>query len=257
MLTQLLRGAVIGLGVLVIALFATSATSYTHCAADHAKRYADQNAPNFFEKLNTVVVCEGATLDANGELVTAIATIFIAIFTLTLKQSTDRLWEAGERQIRALRQSVLISIHAAKAARTQAKAASDAVSLTRQQVRANVSIFIQEDEDELKVVLRRADQNPDVGQRPKISWQLFNGGMLAFIDVVRASYRLAPEMPDEPPYIEADRVEFLDPTIAANDTTQFKETTLKEEIWRRNANLIKGGRRVHVFLWDHPLPGPP
>jgi hypothetical protein len=39
-------------------------------------------------------------LDRAGGVLTALATIAIAIFTLTLKRATDRLWEAGERQLR-------------------------------------------------------------------------------------------------------------------------------------------------------------
>jgi len=47
----------------------------------------------------------GSSLDIFGALITAIATIFIARFTFTLKQSTDRLWDAGERQIVHLKTS--------------------------------------------------------------------------------------------------------------------------------------------------------
>jgi hypothetical protein len=37
-------------------------------------------------------------LDALGVAVTAVATIFIALFTLALRRSTDKLWNAGEAQ---------------------------------------------------------------------------------------------------------------------------------------------------------------
>jgi hypothetical protein len=39
-------------------------------------------------------------LDRYGVLLTAIFTAFIAWFTLTLRRSTDKLWDAGERQLR-------------------------------------------------------------------------------------------------------------------------------------------------------------
>jgi hypothetical protein len=42
----------------------------------------------------------GAHLDIIGALITAVATAFIARYTFTLKKSTDRLWEAGEKQFR-------------------------------------------------------------------------------------------------------------------------------------------------------------
>ena len=38
-------------------------------------------------------------LDAHNGIITAIATGFIAWFTLSLRQSTDKLWDAGERQL--------------------------------------------------------------------------------------------------------------------------------------------------------------
>jgi hypothetical protein len=41
----------------------------------------------------------------NAGTITAFATAFIAWFTLTLKRSTDKLWDAGERQLRALNDS--------------------------------------------------------------------------------------------------------------------------------------------------------
>ena len=41
-----------------------------------------------------------AFLDFIGVAITALATIAIAWFTLTLKRSTDKLWDAGERQLK-------------------------------------------------------------------------------------------------------------------------------------------------------------
>jgi hypothetical protein len=46
-----------------------------------------------------VVIWVGKILDAMGGGITALATIAIAWFTLTLRRSTDRLWDAGERQL--------------------------------------------------------------------------------------------------------------------------------------------------------------
>jgi hypothetical protein len=44
----------------------------------------------------------GIFLDSYNGLITAIATAFIAWFTLSLRQSTDKLWDAGERQLKLL-----------------------------------------------------------------------------------------------------------------------------------------------------------
>jgi hypothetical protein len=113
---------------------------------------------------------------------------------------------------------------------------------------SQVSILLSEEDDALKAGFRRADLNPDVGQRLPVSWQLFNSGRtVAFIDLVRAAYRLAPVIPEAPPYADAADVEFLDPTIAVNDSTKVKETTMKEEIWRKDANLMKGGETFVFF----------
>lgn len=46
-----------------------------------------------------LIIKIGKILDALGVAVTALATIAIAWFTLSLRRSTDKLWEAGERQI--------------------------------------------------------------------------------------------------------------------------------------------------------------
>jgi hypothetical protein len=69
----------------------------------------------------------GGVLNDYNALITAIATIFIAWFTLSLRQSTDKLWNAGERQLellaetsaaqsRDMRASLEVSRAAAKAA---------------------------------------------------------------------------------------------------------------------------------------------
>jgi hypothetical protein len=44
----------------------------------------------------------GSALNDNNGIITAVATIFIAWFTLSLRQSTDKLWDAGERQLKLL-----------------------------------------------------------------------------------------------------------------------------------------------------------
>jgi hypothetical protein len=46
-----------------------------------------------------------AFLDFIGVAITALATIAIAWFTLTLRQSTDRLWKAGDDQLKEIKRS--------------------------------------------------------------------------------------------------------------------------------------------------------
>jgi hypothetical protein len=50
--------------------------------------------------------CLGALIHRNESAITALATIFIALFTLTLWQSTDRLWEASDKQAQLTRDSL-------------------------------------------------------------------------------------------------------------------------------------------------------
>jgi hypothetical protein len=46
-------------------------------------------------------------IDRAGGIITALATIAIAIFTLTLKRATDKLWDAGEHQTNIARQAMI------------------------------------------------------------------------------------------------------------------------------------------------------
>jgi len=67
--------------------------------------YCEQNPQTYQKECATyniflVAIWQvGKALDATAPAITAIATGFIAWFTLTLKHATDRLWDAGERQL--------------------------------------------------------------------------------------------------------------------------------------------------------------
>jgi hypothetical protein len=68
----------------------------------------------------------GKALDAAAPAITAIATGFIAWFTLTLKGATDRLWDAGERQLELIRSNAAEQSSDMKASIAVAKNAADA-----------------------------------------------------------------------------------------------------------------------------------
>jgi hypothetical protein len=70
----------------------------------------------------------------NAGTITALATGFIAWFTLTLKRSTDRLWDAGERQLQ------VISDNADQQSRDMAASVAETRRIGEAQVRAYVSI---------------------------------------------------------------------------------------------------------------------
>jgi hypothetical protein len=101
-------GFVLGFAVLLIIFLLSSdfAAHYEICEPAHsgAKECASHNVISF------ALFKIGAALDALNGAITAIATAFIAWFTLSLRQSTDRLWDAGEKQrlatdVIAIRQS--------------------------------------------------------------------------------------------------------------------------------------------------------
>ena len=71
-----------------LALAATLATSYQQCAADRESAYSRQEQSGPKENAAAFIMCEIATIDANSALLTAVATVFIAAFTLTLWLAT-------------------------------------------------------------------------------------------------------------------------------------------------------------------------
>jgi hypothetical protein len=88
----------------------------------------------------------GSALNDYKELITAIATIFIAWFTLSLRQSTDKLWNAGERQIELARESsaaqssdMRASIREAIRAATAMESVAEGISLNSQAAQNSVS----------------------------------------------------------------------------------------------------------------------
>ena len=95
-----------------LALAATLATSYQQCAADREGTNSRQEQPGPKDNAATFFVCEIATIDANSTLLTAVATVFIAAFTLTLwlattdqgrltREAIDDAKRSSERQLRA------------------------------------------------------------------------------------------------------------------------------------------------------------
>lgn len=96
----------IALLVALVTWLATFSPSYQKCVTDYAdsarsneaKKSHPETAGGISIRSLVFARCEGIFLDENSVLLTAIATLAIAGFTLTLKQSTDRLWQASEDQ---------------------------------------------------------------------------------------------------------------------------------------------------------------
>ena len=103
-----------GIGVLVGT--STLASSFRNCAAEHQEEYANSKQPDFYEKFGTFVVCEGVTIDDNGDLFTAIGTIAIAIFTFTLWSFPGRAVALGRAEFNATNRPDIV-IHSVRVVR--------------------------------------------------------------------------------------------------------------------------------------------
>ncbi len=135
----------------VILLFSADPQTY-HQICD-TNQYSGKESCTSHNVFYVVFWYLGYWFNASAIVITAIATGFIAWFTRTLKRSTDRLWEAGERQFRHLqseartlrryrwedqrrigeqlkiaRKSAQASEQSAAASAKQAKAAEDALT---------------------------------------------------------------------------------------------------------------------------------
>jgi hypothetical protein len=99
---------------------------------------AQQESCTAYSLVPFLAVKVGKILDALGVAITAIATIFIVWFTLSLRQSTDKLWDAGERQLallaetsaaqsRDMQASLKVATDSAIAANRSAKVAEEAL----------------------------------------------------------------------------------------------------------------------------------
>src|ERR1700677_225046 len=105
--SEVVIGFVLGFASLLLIFLLSSdfAAHYEICETtkEGAKECARYGVVSFaFREL-------GIFLDSYNGLITAIATAFIAWFTFSLRRSTDRLWDAGERQIALARESADIA----------------------------------------------------------------------------------------------------------------------------------------------------
>jgi len=120
--------------ILLLLSTGVAISSYSQYSADHEcpKEYF----PFSLCVLSFVWIWIGEHIDSVAAGFSALATIFIAWFTFALfsatrqlKESTDKLWEAGERQVGVARDAAEAARRSADAADAQAKAAGDAVKI--------------------------------------------------------------------------------------------------------------------------------
>lgn len=74
---------VIALLALLLAYAGTFSASYEACQGASAVYFADELAPTAVERAKTFLICEGAAIDANSDLLIALATFALAALVLT------------------------------------------------------------------------------------------------------------------------------------------------------------------------------
>jgi hypothetical protein len=97
---ELIVGFLLGFASLLI-IFLLSSDFAAHYEVCETTKEGARECANY-SVIHFVVHKIRTALDSYNGLITAIATIFIAWFTLSLRQSTDKLWDAGERQLKLL-----------------------------------------------------------------------------------------------------------------------------------------------------------
>jgi hypothetical protein len=90
--------------VVVFALQSDTSAYYQICETN---QYTDKERCAPHHILYVAAWYIGYWFNAASAIITAFATAAIGYFTYTLKQSTDRLWEAGEKQFRHAREEAL------------------------------------------------------------------------------------------------------------------------------------------------------
>jgi hypothetical protein len=156
------------------------------------------------------IVLEAAQfLDKMGGAITAVATIAIAIFTFTLKRATDKLWDAGERQLNLLAatsaaqsKDMQASIRAATDS-ANAAITSNQIAMTNSERQLRASVTVQDinmvthrlpgrigtyNDDVIpgavhtyrfSVILKNGGMTPAINARTNISRNRFNNEMPA------------------------------------------------------------------------------
>lgn len=118
----------------------------------------------------------GKPLNDYGVAITALATVAIGFFTLTLKLSTDKLWEAAKDQIFAAENAAKIQSADMNASIAVAKEAADAAKQSAEAASASVRAFIDSERGRMfisKITLIKKDADDP---QPTIDYAFVNAG---------------------------------------------------------------------------------
>jgi hypothetical protein len=189
----------------------------------------------------------GYWFDKSAAVIAAFATIAIAYFTLTLKRSTDRLWDAGDRQYKLAkeisdRQAVEIQdqIDIARIASNAAKKSADA-AVAAERARFYVSI----DHNFLDFIAAAARWTPDIDEKPiaasnspmaKISFKNYGKTPGILIEVgANIEYSETPPDPVWDVKIVKDNI------IAPEKVSELFDVILREQMTFGMAKKVKDG----------------
>jgi hypothetical protein len=104
-ISELVAGFLLGFATLLVIFILSSDIAAQHEVCETTKEGAKECAS--YGVVHFALHEIGAALDSYNGLITALATAFIAWFTLSLRRSTDKLWDAGERQTNIARQAMI------------------------------------------------------------------------------------------------------------------------------------------------------
>ncbi len=210
----------------------------------------------------------GAAFDAYNGVITAIATAFIAWFTLSLRQATDRLWTAGEKQLGLSkeisdRQSVEIQhqIDIAREANRAAQTSADA-AVAAERARFfivihdfNISDLLYLFAGETDLVLRNVSRSTP----PEITYRIRNYGKTpGILSEVSLGMGISP-YPVDPVY-SLILSSFAEHMIGGGDATSTKEfsydspleSSQADEIGRNISRLWFYGRIDYEDVFGNP-----
>jgi hypothetical protein len=192
-------------------------------------------------------------LDKAGGIITALATIAIAIFTFTLKRATDKLWDAGERQIEV----------AAKSAEAARKSADSSFAAER------ARFFIVLESHNLTQVIANVESRGNLasGENFSIKYRIQNYGKTpGVIKVLTLDSMIATDPVDPQSYFISIK-DFPEYMIGPNGSTEpdwyspaiAPHLSQVQAIGRNNARLwfygrlyyddVFGNQQVHKFYF--------
>jgi hypothetical protein len=177
------------------------------------------------------------SLDKAGVAITAFATIAIALFTFTLKRSTDKLWAAGERQISAVEEANRIS--------QQAIVAGQRAWLSVDGVKFIAPTKIGEDEYILRVeaVVKNVGQTPATSVQVEFESYYAEGNPETFADATNRVIRHARAWP-----ATMGTAIFPDDTLTTRLVWSDPKGKIEKSITTRPDGARKGNLTVFVTV---------